>query len=65
MIKKLIYFFTFLNLFLSLNLLNCQYKDVKSNIIYISIKDSSVAPTLYRIPPHRVSSIEVKIEEPQ
>ena len=65
MIKKLIYFFTFINLFLSLNLLNCQYKDVKSNIIYISIKDSSVAPTLYRIPPHRVSSIEVKIEEPQ
>ena len=62
MIKKLIYFFTFVNLFLSLNLLNYQDKNIKSNNIYISIEESSVAPTLYTILPHRVSSVEVKLE---
>ena len=62
MIKKLIYFFTFVNLFLSLNLLNYQDKDIKSNIIYISIEESSVAPTLYTILYHRVSFVEVKVE---
>ena len=62
MIKKLIYFFTFVNLFLSLNLLNYQDKNIKSNNIYISIEESSVAPTLYMILPHRVSSVEVKVE---
>ena len=62
MIKKLIYFFTFVNLFLFLNLLNYQDKDIKSNNIYISIEESSVAPTLYTILPHRVSSVEVKVE---
>ena len=62
MIKKLIYFFTFVNLFLSLNLLNYQDKNIKNNNIYISIEESSVAPTLYTILPHRVSSVEVKVE---
>ncbi len=61
MIKKLIYFFTFVNLFLSLNLLNYQEKDIKSNVIHISIEDSSIAPTLYKIPPYRLISIEEKL----
>lgn len=60
MIKKIIYFFTFVNLFLSLNLSSYEPKDIT---IYISIKDSAVAPTLYRVPPHRVSSIDITLSE--
>lgn len=60
MIKKIIYFFTFVNLFLSLNLSSYTPKD---NTIYISIKDSAVAPTLYKVLPHRVSSIDITLSE--
>lgn len=62
MIKKIIYFFTFVNLFLSLNLSAYTPKD---NTIYINIniKDSAVVPTLYRVPPYRVSSTEIEFSK--